>query len=69
MLLSGEAGIGKSRILETMRERGFNVTPAVERRMAESLHYAVTKARRRGLKRLPGELVPYLAPPAGTMTF
>jgi hypothetical protein len=46
--------------LETMRERGFNVTPAVERRMAESLRYAVRKARRRGLKRLPAELAAYL---------
>ena len=45
--------------LKTMRERGFNVTPSVEKRMAESLRHAVAKARRRGLKRLPVELVPY----------
>ncbi len=49
--------------LNAMREHGFNVTPAVEKRVAESLHYAVAKARRRGLKRLPAELLPYLKPP------
>jgi hypothetical protein len=47
--------------LETMRRRGFNVTPAVERRMAESLRYALAKGRRRGLRALPAELVPYAA--------
>ncbi len=45
--------------LEAMRQRGLNVTPAVERRMAESLHYAVAKAKRRGLKNVPEELVPF----------
>src|SRR5690606_24857710 len=50
--------------LDTMRERGFNVTEAVEKRMAESLHYAVAKARRRGLRNLPPELEPYAARPA-----
>lgn len=51
--------------LQAMREHGFNVTAAVEHRMAESLWYAVYKARRRGLKRLPAELLPYLdRPPA-----
>lgn len=45
--------------LETMRARGLNVTAAVERRVDESLRYAVAKARRRGLKRLPAELAPY----------
>ena len=48
--------------LETMLELGFNVTEAVRRRRDESLHYAIAKARRRGLKRLPGELVPFLEP-------
>lgn len=47
---------------ETMLELGFNVTEAVRRRRDESLHYAIAKARRRGLKRLPGELVPFLEP-------
>jgi hypothetical protein len=42
-----------------MRARRLNVTPAVERRMYEALRYAVKKARRRGLKHLPEELVPY----------
>jgi hypothetical protein len=47
--------------LETMRQRGFNVTPAVEKRMAESLRWAVSKGARRGLRRIPAELLPYLA--------
>jgi hypothetical protein len=46
--------------LDTMRKRGFNVTPAVEKRVDRSLRYAVRKARRRGLRELPPELVPYL---------
>lgn len=45
--------------LDTMRERGFNVTESVERRMRESLEYAVEKAIRRGLKQLPLELQCY----------
>ena len=48
--------------LETMLELGFNVTDAVRRRRDESLHYAIAKASRRGLKRLPVELVPFLEP-------
>jgi len=50
--------------LEAMRSRGLNVTPAVEHRMHDALHYAIEKARRRGLKRLPQELVPFLEPRA-----
>ena len=42
-----------------MRSRGLNVTAAVEQRMAESLRYAVGKARRRGLKSIPPELQKY----------
>lgn len=45
--------------LETMRQRNLNVTAAVEKRMAASLAYAIDKAERRGLKRLPAELAPY----------
>lgn len=45
--------------LDAMRQRGLNVTAAVERRMAESLHYAVGKAKRRGLKVVPEELRPF----------
>ncbi|MEE8526056.1 MAG: hypothetical protein V3T72_19130, partial [Thermoanaerobaculia bacterium] len=45
--------------IEEMRSRGLNVTTAVEKRMTDSLRYAVSKARRRGLKRLPAELERY----------
>jgi len=45
--------------LAEMDRRGLNVTDAVRRRMRESLRYAVAKARRRGLQRLPPELAPY----------
>ena len=45
--------------LDTMRQRGFNVTPAVERRMERSMRYAVAKARRRGLRQLPPQLKAY----------
>ena len=48
--------------LRTMRERGFRVTKSVETRMAESLRYAVDKARRRGLRNLPAELLPFASP-------
>lgn len=49
--------------LEMMHERGLNVTAAVEKRFAESMRYALSKALRRGLKRIPEELLPYLPPP------
>jgi hypothetical protein len=45
--------------LAAMRERGFNVTDRVQKRMDDALRYAVAKARRRGLRRLPDELTPY----------
>jgi hypothetical protein len=45
--------------ISTMRDRGFNVTPSVERRVTESLRWAVRKARGRGLKNLPAELLPF----------
>jgi hypothetical protein len=44
-----------------MREHRISVTARVERRVHESLRYAVAKARRRGLKRLPAALLPYAA--------
>lgn len=47
--------------LREMRERGFNVTPAVEKRFHDSMKYAVRKARKRGLQALPAELVQYLS--------
>lgn len=49
--------------LREMERCGLNVTEAVRHRMHESLAYAVEKARRRGLKRLPAELVAYTAYP------
>lgn len=47
---------------EKMLELDFNLTESVRRRRDEALHYAVAKAARRGLKRLPVELVPFLKP-------
>ncbi len=46
--------------LRTLRAKGLNVTPAVEKRVAESLRYAVQKATRRGLKSLPPQLSAYV---------
>jgi hypothetical protein len=46
--------------IETMRAKGLNVTSAVEKRMDEALCYALGKARRRGLRAVPAELIPYL---------
>lgn len=45
--------------IEQMEAWELNVTQRVRDRMHDSLHYAVQKARRRGLKRLPAELEPY----------
>lgn len=42
-----------------MEAWGLNITPRVRDRVYDSLHYAVAKARRRGLKALPAELMPY----------
>ena len=49
---------------QSMIEMDFNVTEAVRRRRDEALHHAIRKASRRGLKRLPVELLPFLDPPA-----
>jgi hypothetical protein len=46
--------------IDTMHAEGLNVTDRVHERMRDSLRYAVDKAKRRGLKRIPGELLPYL---------
>lgn len=43
--------------LEEMRQRNFNVTERVLARRDDALRYAVAKALRRGLKRLPMELL------------
>ncbi len=49
--------------LAEMERQGLNITDRVRARMHESLHYAVAKAARRGLKQLPSELLPYLERP------
>lgn len=45
--------------LEQMKAWDLNVTQRVRDRMHDALHYAVEKAKRRGLRRLPSELEPY----------
>lgn len=45
--------------LDAMRQHGVTITPSVERRVERALQYAVDKAQRRGIKRLPVELVRY----------
>jgi hypothetical protein len=45
--------------IHTMRDMGFNVTGAVERRVERSMRYAVAKAKRRGILQLPAELARY----------
>lgn len=49
--------------LEAMERHDLNITDAVRRRMHLSLWYAVQKARRRGIKRIPAELSPFLERP------
>jgi len=46
--------------IDQMHAHGLNVTAPVHRRMRESLQYAVWKARRRGIRRIPPELLPFL---------
>lgn len=46
--------------IDTMEAEGLNVTDRVHERMRDSLRYAVAKAVRRGLKKIPVELMPYL---------
>ncbi|MEM8836225.1 MAG: hypothetical protein AAGD00_10430 [Planctomycetota bacterium] len=48
--------------IDTMRECDLNVSDRVLERMHDSLHYALEKAARRGLKRIPEELLPYTQP-------
>lgn len=45
--------------LEQMEKLNLNITDGVRKRMHDSLHYAVQKARRRGLKSIPAELEPF----------
>lgn len=49
--------------IRQMEAHGLNITDAVRRRMARSLHYAVAKASRRGIKAIPRELAPYVQRP------
>ncbi len=49
--------------LEAMERHGLNITDAVRYRMHLSLWYAVAKARRRGIKKVPDELLPYVNRP------
>jgi hypothetical protein len=46
--------------IEQMERLGLNVTDGVRRRMHNSLRYAVEKARRRGIREVPGELAPFV---------
>ncbi len=50
--------------LRAMEASGLNITDQVRYRMHASLYYAIAKARRRGLKELPGELEAYTTRPA-----
>lgn len=50
--------------MEAMQQHGLNITDAVRLRMHRSLWYAVQKAKRRGIKRIPDELTPYLEKPS-----
>ncbi|MBL8764500.1 MAG: hypothetical protein JNM07_09565 [Phycisphaerae bacterium] len=50
--------------LERMKEHDIEITEAVLRRVHLSLWYAVDKAKRRGIRRIPDELAPYLKRPA-----
>jgi hypothetical protein len=49
--------------LEAMAHNNLPITDSVRYRMARSLHYAVAKAWRRGIKGVPPELAPYLERP------
>ncbi len=52
--------------LRTMAQYELNITQSVRDRMHDSLHYAVLKAARRGLKTLPIELEPFVRPRKGS---
>lgn len=45
--------------LDQMAARGFPITDRVQRRYQRSMHYAVAKATRRGIKSLPEELIAF----------
>ena len=46
--------------LQAMKANGVTITANVLKRRGNALHYAVAKALRRGLKRVPVELEPYI---------
>jgi hypothetical protein len=46
--------------LDAMARFDLNITDAVQRRVRHSMRYAIGKARRRGIKRIPPELAVYL---------
>jgi len=46
--------------LETMQREGVTITDRVRDRVRDSLLYALAKAKRRGLKEIPPELIAYL---------
>lgn len=48
--------------LDQMAARGFPITDRVERRYQRSMHYAVAKATRRGIKSLPDEVQAFTGP-------
>jgi hypothetical protein len=49
--------------LEAMEGHGLNITDQVRYRMHASLWYAVSKAKRRGIKSIPVELEPFIERP------
>ncbi len=51
--------------LAEMERLDLNITESVRRRVHDSLHYAVMKGERRGLKRVPPELEPFTVPWSG----
>lgn len=48
--------------LDQMAARGFPITDRVERRYRRSMHYAVAKSTRRGIKSLPEEVQQFTGP-------
>lgn len=52
--------------LEAMETHGLNITDQVRLRVHRSLWYAVQKAKRRGIKQIPTELLAFEEKPAAT---
>lgn len=48
--------------LAAMEREGVSITQGVRTRVHRSMRYAIGKARRRGIKRLPAEMAQYLTP-------